>query len=226
MAKIKMGALAQDARGSLAGTTFTKNRYGAVARQKVSPVQPRTQEQLQRRASFTFNSQGWRALTDAQRSQWNTYAQNHPISDVFGDSQVLGANAAYVQINATRGLLGLAAVAVPPIDPGTPPPAAISATADSATQEIELTLAAAAAVTDLYEVWTTRGVSTGVTFQNSNYRVAGAGAAIVGVTQTYVPTDRNPLLAFSVGQKVGVLVVRCSPQGVVMDSTRFDVIAT
>lgn len=221
MAKIKLGALAQDARGSLAGTTFTKNRFGAVARQKVSPVQPRTARQLEQRSTFSANSRGWRALTDAQRAQWNVYATNHPITDVFGDSQTLGGNAAYLQVNAMLQTLGEAVVSVPLADPTTPPPAASSVAITSDDQTVTVTWASTPDADDLYMVYCTAGKSAGASFVNSDYRLAFAGKPGTAATLAVVPATKNERLAFVTDQKVGVLVVRFSQDGALIDSASF-----
>jgi tellurite resistance-related uncharacterized protein len=224
MAKIKFGALAQDARGSLAGSTFTKNRYGAVVRVKVSPVQPQTARQLQQRSAFTANSQAWRALLDADRAQWNVYAANHPIVDVFGDSQVLSGNAAYLKINATLTTLGETVVDVPPAEPTTPPPAATAVAATADDQTVVVTLASTADAADLYEVWISRGMSPGATPGRADFSLAFAGKPGALAVITVVPATKNPKIAFTTDQKVGVIVVRCSQEGVIMDSTRLDAV--
>lgn len=225
MAKINLGALAQDVRGSLAGTTFSRGRGGQIVRQKVSPVQPRTDRQLAQRAIFSAASQGWRTLTDAQRAAWNVYATNHKVVDVFGMARILAGVAAYTMIQSTRQTAGLAIVADPPVDvvPGVN---ADSAAAVGATKTVTVTFAVNPAVGALYLVFTTAGLSPGVSFVNSQFRLAGVITGIA-VTLDYdiVVTDLNPRLAFAATQKVGVRVVAIGTNGVVQSSTLFTTIA-
>lgn len=225
MAKVKYGGLAQDVRGSLNGNTHSRNASGNYVRAKASPVQVQSDRQLQQRAIFTSNAQAWRGLSDADRAAWNNFAASHPITDRFGDSIILSGIAAFQKINSDEQTLGLPMLTTPPPDPGTPPPAATAAAADSATATVTITLAAAADADDLYEVWTTRGVSQGVSFTNSDYRLAFAGKPGAVASVDIIPTDLNPALPFSAGQKVSVLIVRFSQDGVAIDSTQFTVTA-
>lgn len=215
MAKVKFGALVQDARGKLAGNVFSRNRYGSYTRAKTSPVQPGTARQLAQRAIFTTCAQGWRDLTDAQRAQWHTWAANHPVTDVFGDSQIVQGNSCYSWVNANRLTLGLAVTPTPPADVQADlGPPVTSVTVDGIAGTITVTLAAVADAADLYQVWSTRGLSTGTTFAGQELRLAFSGAPGAVNTWTVTPTDFNPLLAFAAGQKVIVHVARFSAEGV------------
>lgn len=115
MAKLKLGGLAQDARGSIAGTTFSKNASGAYARAKVSPVQPRTSFQQAVRSSFGNLSKLWSTtLTDAQRTAWNSFAATHPVLDIFGDSMQLSGINTFVRLNQTIFQAGGVTIYDPP----------------------------------------------------------------------------------------------------------------
>jgi hypothetical protein len=226
MAKINLGALAQDVRGSLAGTTFSKGRSGAIVRQKVSPVQPRTARQLAQRAVFTQSSQGWRDATDDQRAAWNNWAANHKVVDVFGMARILSGIAAYTRVNATRLTAALAQINDPPADE-TPVANAASAAAVGATGIVTVTFAAAPADGSVFLVFTTQGVSPGVSFVNSQFRLGGVAVGDATLTAFPItPTDLNERLPFNAGQKVGVRVVAIGTNGVVQSSTLFQVIAT
>src|SRR5438445_6377937 len=139
MAKIKTTSIVAAIRNSIGGTTFTANRYGAVARAKVSPIQPRTARQVAVRAAFTTASRAFPALTTTQQNSFAAFAATHPISDVFGDSRILASNAAETRINATRAIVGLSTATTPPATGGLFPVADTAATATAATGVIELT---------------------------------------------------------------------------------------
>jgi hypothetical protein len=111
-----MGALAQDVRGSLNGTTFSRNRGGAFVRSKVSPVQPVSRWSGQARSIFKACSQRWSSkLTDAQRSAWNAFAVLHPFVNVFSDSIVLPGVAFYASVNARLAQCGYVYLDDPPL---------------------------------------------------------------------------------------------------------------
>jgi hypothetical protein len=87
MAKILLGAAIGDARGSVGAHTFTKGRNGAVLRQKVSPVQPRSSSVLTIRSQFSALSKYWaNQLLDDQRAGWNALAAITSYTNVFGNT--------------------------------------------------------------------------------------------------------------------------------------------
>jgi len=111
MAKLRLGALAGSVSGSIGCWTFTRNRYGAVARLRSKPVtidNPVTQGV---RNIMTALSRAWGNLTDPEQLAWQTWAKVNPINDPLGDKQVLQPNDAYIQCNA-RILAGEAPTAV------------------------------------------------------------------------------------------------------------------
>lgn len=100
MALIKLGGLAQDVRGSLNGTTFSRNRGGAYVRTKVSPVQPVSDWAAAARSIFTTIAKAWSGELDSgERTAWNTYAADHPFTNVFGDNIILPGIAMFQSIN-------------------------------------------------------------------------------------------------------------------------------
>jgi len=225
MAKIKLGALAQDARGSLAGTTFSRNRFGSYVRQKVSPIQPRTERQLEQRATFTEASQLWRTLTDAQRALWASWAGNHPIVNVFGDAQSMTALNAFIRVSTVRALVGFAPITSPPADQA-PGPLAEVATVTAATGVLTVDIASPAIVGQAYVVFATRGLSPGKQFVSSDYRFAGSYTTLaLDEDFTVNPPTVNPLINFVAGQRVGVLVACVGENGVYQPSVSFGLIA-
>jgi len=115
MAKIEYGPMVSAASGSIAGTTFSRNRYGSYCRTKAIPVNPDTEYQQAVRTVLAELSQSWRGLTDPQRIMWRTWAQNNPFTDVLGNSQILQPNSAYVHLNALLVQAGDSVVASPPV---------------------------------------------------------------------------------------------------------------
>ena len=234
MALIKLGALAQDARGSIAGTTFSKSRAGTTTRQKVSPVQPRTARQLAVRAILNIASKAFRNLDDATQASWTTWSNNHPIPNVFGDPMKLAPNAAYIRINAD--LANIAEVAptaipgtlslplsVPPANPVLIPAAALSVAANGTTGVVTIATEAVTSAGGFYAVWITRGYSTGIKFVDSLLKLGGAVLEPVsGTTLEVTPFEINPLINFAAGQKVTAVVCRYAASGKLIDTTRLN----
>lgn len=115
MAKILLGATLADARGSVGGATYTKGRFGAVLRIKVSPVQPRTGRVLNVRGLFSTLAKSWaNTLTDAQRAGWNSLAAANPRTNVFGNSITLTGLQLYESVNRNIQITGAALIAAAP----------------------------------------------------------------------------------------------------------------
>ena len=100
MAKVLFTAVVADMRGKLAGTVFTKNRSGAVARTKVTPINRRTTAQQVQRSVFGGLASGWRTLGQAIQDGWNAGAINFPIKNAFGETRYLSGQQLYVRMNS------------------------------------------------------------------------------------------------------------------------------
>jgi hypothetical protein len=121
MAKIKFGAMVADARGKHNGVVFTRSRFGAIARAKVSPVQPRGNRQTMVRERVAGLSKRWSStLTDAQRAAWNAFADQNPTRDVFGNTIRQTGSQAFLRINGVLLNVGGTAVDTPPTDLSVP----------------------------------------------------------------------------------------------------------
>lgn len=117
MAKILLGATIGDARGSVGGVTYTKGRFGAVLRQKVSPVQPRSARALTVRGLFGLLSKRWFAeLSEAQRVGWIALAAANPRTNVFGNQVILTGLQMYQSCNRNIQLCGEATIDDPPVN--------------------------------------------------------------------------------------------------------------
>jgi len=120
MAKFKSHIFAE-IRGSTAGTTFSRNRYGAYTRQRVKPTVSTTQRATDAKAYMTQASQAWQDLTAAQRLAWAEWARGNPFSDNLGDAQILSGHAAFVGLCARALHYGSAEPTLPPITPAPAP---------------------------------------------------------------------------------------------------------
>ena len=78
MARIKYGALIESISGSIGGTTFQTNRYGFSIRSKPAASKPNSPSQNVRKSTMSTVQQAWIALSDSERSSWNTYASTFP----------------------------------------------------------------------------------------------------------------------------------------------------
>ncbi len=141
MALVKFGGGVVDMRGSIAGTVFSKNRYGQYARARTKPVNPNTERQDDVRDGVAEATARWSAaLTDAARILWNDYAAGVSMKNRLGEAIFLSGFNHYVRSNAFRISLGFAPIdAAPAIFelPAHDPSLAIAPSAGS--QQLEVT---------------------------------------------------------------------------------------
>jgi hypothetical protein len=95
----------------------SRNASGLYIRAKVSPVQPRSPDQIAVRAAVTYLSQYWRdTMTPTLRAAWDAYASTTPLPNNFGERKPRKGLAMFLRANTTRRRLGGALVtAAPPI---------------------------------------------------------------------------------------------------------------
>lgn len=141
MALLKFGGGITEMRGSIAGNTYSRNRYGAYARARTKPVNPNSARQQSVRAALAFLTERWSAtLTAAQRAAWNLYGSNVVMTNKLGESINLSGFNHYIRSNTILKLLGITVVDAGPVVfeiPEADPTYAIAAS--EATQQITTT---------------------------------------------------------------------------------------
>jgi hypothetical protein len=84
--KIKFSGIGVvDGRGKLNGTVFSRNRSGAIARVKVTPINPNTAAQLLLEVFWQAFLKDGAACRKAAILQWNNAVSDYQTTDVFGD---------------------------------------------------------------------------------------------------------------------------------------------
>ena len=97
MARIVLGSVVATISGSVAGCTYSRNRYGPYVRNRSIPVNPSSGPQVAVRQVFADLATAWNVdLDDAERAAWNLYALN-----TFTANGMTGFNA-FVAANAAR----------------------------------------------------------------------------------------------------------------------------
>lgn len=109
-ALILFGGGVSELRGSIGGTTFSRNSSGAYARNRTKPVNPNTTKQSNIRALFSSIAQSWRTLTQAQRLTWRTLAPTFPRVNKLGQTVPLTGFQLYQKCNTNNIVCGHAIV--------------------------------------------------------------------------------------------------------------------
>lgn len=181
MAKIKYSALVSEMRNKLNGSVLSKNRYGNYIRNKVTPVNPQTSFQQNVRALLSSVSQAWAGLSEAGRNGFTALAQNHPFTDIFGDSKTLDGKAMFSKLNMNLQKIGLSPITVAPVFVGMPFVEATGATASVADgSELDVSVATIpAGFTAVIEA--TPPLPATINFVKNRYRQLGTATATANV---------------------------------------------
>lgn len=170
MAKILLGDFVADTRGSVGGTTYSRNTFANYRRNKTSPVNPNTIAQQLVRNRLGAMSQSWSGLTDNQRAAWidgaptwtNTNIFNQPI-DYTGFSLYGRLNRNRQEINETF----LSNFVLPTdVDSFT----SLDVVADTSSGTMEITFAPAIAADHKVVVRATAPLTAGTTFVRNQFR--------------------------------------------------------
>jgi len=99
MAIVKNPLQSEEASGSVGGVTHARWRGNKVVRIRPIPTQPRTSRQSAVRNIIATLSRAWAALTDAQRTAWRNYADQHPTTNRLGQQVTPTGFNQYVGLN-------------------------------------------------------------------------------------------------------------------------------
>jgi len=118
MALVKYGGGIIQMSGSIAGSTFARNRFGNYARAKTKPVNPNScghsllgvddsVSQAHVRAALAMLTARWsQVVTSAQRTAWNLYAASVSMKNRLGEAVNLTGFNHYIRSNAACAAAG------------------------------------------------------------------------------------------------------------------------
>lgn len=116
MAGVLYGAGVVQMSGSIAGTTFARNRYGNYARARTTPINPNSTRQQAIRAAIAEACARWsETLTGAHRAAWGVYGDNVAMIGKFGQTIHLSGFNHYIRCNAARIQVGFTPIDNAPV---------------------------------------------------------------------------------------------------------------
>jgi len=103
MATVKFGGGVTAMSGSIAGSTFAKNRFGFYIRPRTKPVNPNSSYQSAVRQYMKYFTERWHdTLSSTQRTAWATYAAAVPTKNRLGETVYLTGFNWYLAVNISR----------------------------------------------------------------------------------------------------------------------------
>lgn len=211
MALLTLGAIVTEARGSIGGTVFSRNKGGAYARARVVPINRNTPAQSLVRANFGSNSKVWTGLMSAsERAAWTAFAAANQLTNILGAPITVSGMAMSMKLNQVLAQVGVGPILDPPPDLSVPALAAATAVVFDGTDETLKVTTAAQAVTAgaKYYIFATGPLAAGRTPQTSQYRFIGAYAATAAATDIDLTAKWTALFGatWNTGAAIGVAV--------------------
>lgn len=230
MAIYAAGSTASDIRGSIAGTTYSRNKGGLYMRGRVAPINRRTTAQTLVRANFGANSKAWAGLTSDQRTAWTMFAAANPLVNVLGASIIVSGIAMFQKLNQVLKQIDAATISDPPSDLSVPALAAVTGLAvDSTAVTFTVNTLTQAVVSGAkYYFFATPPLSPGRTPQTSQFRFIGAAVASVGASSIDMTANWQEVFGAILEGKVYGLAASTvnSLSGAVTPALRFSTIST
>lgn len=171
--KVKFGAIIVAGSGKIGGHVAARNRAGAYMRTKVTPVNPQSTSQAGVRNRLTSLSQGWKALTAAQRAAWNSAVGDFSKTDIFGDIKNPSGFNLYQRLNNNLLCVGESAIDVPPVPGSVFAFTSMSLAVVTGSPAMTATFADAIPATDKVKLFATPAMSQGKNFVKSEFRLIG-----------------------------------------------------
>lgn len=175
MARLLFTAFLAEARGKLNGNVFSRNKGGAIIRNKVTPINPRTSFQSLQRAYTSDIAKAWpNDLNDDQRQAWTSYGQIIGAKSIFGNGLILSGIATYQRINRIVLNSGGTRIDDPPINQDVPSVLAATLTANSTGPVLELAFDPSPIISPqgLY-IFATPAISAGISNVSNRLRFIG-----------------------------------------------------
>lgn len=205
MAKIKYSALVSDMRGKLNGSVMSKNHYGSYMRNKVTPSNPQTIEQVKQRGRLAQFSSEWRGLSETERQAWRGAVGSWERTNIFGDVIKPTGNILYNRVNLNIATVGGTKLTTPNAPVGIVTPADLEISQDTATSKFDVNYDDnGAGSDDVLIIEATENVSPGVYNVSNKYRILATEDTVDGSTidlsTIYSDSFGDPV----VGQKIYV----------------------
>ena len=203
MALVKFGGGITDIRGSIGGTTFSRNRFGGYIRARTTPVNPNTQRQSTMRAIIASVASAWSSiLTALQREAWEVYADSIVVSNKLGEQVKLTGFNQYVRTNSFNLQNGGSRIDDGPIVLTLPGADILfDAVVDESNQQLSVTFDDSLSWVNqsggLMGIYMSHPQSSGTTFIGGPWRLAGT---ILGDDTTAPTSPETIAVPFPVGE--------------------------
>lgn len=173
MALAKYGGIISELRGKEAGVIFSRNAYGSYMKQKVSPVNPQTQNQLGQRTLMGNAAQAWAGLTAGEKDSWENLGSQVTRVNRFGDTTYYTGFSIFMKLNRNIVLAGGTALDTAPSIVAPPALTIDALAADLSSSELNITVTPGTYTGYTVALYVTNNILTGRRFVKNYYRFIG-----------------------------------------------------
>jgi hypothetical protein len=162
--RLKFSAIGiTDMKGTSGGSSIQGAKGGAILRRRVVPTNVRSNAQVTQRAAFSQQAQAWRALTEAQRDAWRTWAKSgeKTFKTLLGDTFQGSGSQAYAAVNNSIIAAWGSPISSPPLLGSLGDTVLESASASVTGPSLEVGLSGAVADGEALVIFATAGGSPG-----------------------------------------------------------------
>lgn len=229
MALIATGSVVSDIRGSIAGTTYSRNKGGLYARARVAPINRNTPAQTFVRNNFAANAKLWSGtFTASERAAWTAFAAANPLVNILGASIIVSGLAMSQKLNQVLSQIGAAFITDPPPDLSVPALATVTGADVSVGGPVEFETTAQAVVAGAkYYVFATTPLAAGKSPQSSQFRFIAAKAAVAAAVTVDISAEYEAIFptVLAAGLVVGLLIATVNvDSGAVTPGLRFNAV--
>lgn len=122
MALVRFGNGVAEMRGSINGTTFSRVRGGAIARNRTVPVNPNTLRQADVRSLFAIVVASWNTVGKTAIDGWNSFGQSVELVNRLGEAYNPSGRQIFMAVNLAKANAGLTLLTDAPASPNLPDP--------------------------------------------------------------------------------------------------------
>jgi len=188
---MKFGAIVTDGVKKIGGHVVQSNHYGRFLRTRVSPAVITNTYTTAQRANLVDLNNLWKSITESQREAWIAATPDFPRQNAFGDTYYPSGKNLFMWLNRNLFVIGTSPNEDPPaVDI---PSANLSFTLDVNTGvfPVNITPVTPAEFNSQYiAVYATRGLSVGINYVSSEYRLlgyfVGSGASDYALDGMYI----------------------------------------
>lgn len=171
MALVKFGGGVSEMRGKEAGIIYSRNAYGSYVKQKVSPVNPQTANQLEQRTLMGTLSQLWAGLSAGEKASWENLGSQVTRVNRFGDTTYYTGFSIFMKLNRNLALIGMATLDEAPVVPSIDALSFTSLTVAAGTPTMSLAFSPTVPTGFKLVIYATNNILTGRSFVKNYYRL-------------------------------------------------------